>query len=198
MTEECKCCPFSKCPFDCALNDESSRRVQEIIYWRRPIKSLVVLAVVDVFMILLYFLNTGFFATVILLGCLNFLLKFVWAKFGEQISSFLFSPPLDDSAAADRTDRIRSVDEVKSFTKKYHDYVKTAVDWVRNYKQNPDFNSHLIFFGSAFVAFFVATLFGTWLLCFLAINAFFIVPACLLNSELHQFVQSKMNKAKAE
>lgn len=194
MSEQCKCCcPFAKC-----MNQEVSSRVQEIIYWRRPIKSLVVLAVVDLFMILLYFLNTGFFATVILLGSLRFLLRFAWAKFGEQISSFLFSPPLEDSASPDRSDRIRSVDEVKSFTKKYHDYVRIAIDWVKNYKQNPDLNSHLIFFGSAFVAFFVATLFGTWLLCFLAINAFFIVPACFLNSELHQLVQSKMNKTKTE
>lgn len=190
--ESCKCgCPFAKC-----LNEQSSARIQEIIYWRRPIKTLVLLAVVDLLMILIYFLNTGFFATVILLVALNFLLKFVWAQFGQSIENFLFTPSLRDTP--ERSDRIRSYDEVKSFVKPYHGYAGQAVEWVKNYKQNPDFNSHLIFFGSAFVAFFVTTLFGTWLLCFLAVNAFFIVPACFLNSDLHEFVQSKLNKPKTE
>lgn len=188
---ECKRCPFSKC-----MTDECVSHAQEIIFWRRPLKSLAVLVCIDLLFFLFYVLNTGFFATVILLFALPFLFSFIYRKFQQPISNFLFTPAID--ANPSRKDRIRSLDEVKAFAGQYHNYVRQGIQWIENYRQTQTLNSHLIFFGASFVSFFVTTLFGTWLLCFLVVNAIMIVPAAFLQEDLHAFIRSKLNKPKKE
>ncbi|OHT07364.1 hypothetical protein TRFO_24448 [Tritrichomonas foetus] len=191
---ECEC---SKCPFKAHATPEFLGHLQEIIYWRRPIPSLVVLLLTNFFFFVIYKLNTGCVATAILLCALHGGLKVVMDKFGDKINGFLFSPPLEKDSE-NRTDRIRSVEEVTAFVKTYHNYVKFAIDWLNDYLKHQTIKSHVIFFGSAFAAFFVTTLFGTWGLCFVLTNAFLTVPALLLNTELHAFINEKMNKPKTD
>lgn len=191
MCDNCpKCCPFAA-----HMNESFLTKSQEVIFWRRPIASAVVLAFVDLMFLIARGMNMSFLATVCFVNLVHIAISILDKIIGGIVIPLLFKGdlPADEQ---DAPNRIRSFEEAKAYLHGLFEKKNELKKWLSDYLENPTLERHLIFFGASFIVFTICTVLGSWWTLFLITNFVLIVPGVYYCPKVRNFVSTKIEQAK--
>lgn len=169
------------------------KRLQEFIFWRRPLTTGFFYLIAHVIFIAGYFLHFNSPCSLLV----GLLLWNLWSISSNETREFFFQPEIDDSKNKN-SDRIRSNEEVEEVVCRCKDNCKRFARAMKKFGKDPNLEMLLMFFFFSISSFVVSALLGSWFIAYLMMNAFFIIPVFIVNSGFRVFLlklfRSKNNK----
>jgi hypothetical protein len=179
----------------CYVTPSAICKLQEVLFWRRPLALVLVLVIVDSIFAVVYALHLSFLSTIFFLCVVGNVARFIYEFAGTDIDLWLFETPLP-SDDPDRPNRVRTPEEVDAIVRNWQTNGRRLVEWFRGYIAEPNWGKHAMFFGAVFIVFVVATAIGTFAIAVIVGHAMLVLPGLLLNPAVREFVGERIGRAK--
>lgn len=170
-------------------------KLQEVLFWRRPLALALVFVIVDSIFTLVYALRLSFLSTILFLCVVSNIVRFVYEFAGTGVDLWLFEAPRppDDP---NQSNRVRTPEEVDATICYWQANGRRFGEWFRNYIAEPSWGKHAMFFGAVFIVFVVAMAVGTFSIVAIIVHAILVLPGLLLNPAVRGFVSERIRRAK--
>lgn len=151
------------------VDERTWMRVQELMFWYRPISSAFALICVNLFLIAAHVMHLDFVSGALLLMCVNNL-RFAVPK---ETMDFFFEPETGE----EERKKLISMDELRKFEDEIKQCFSEKIGkWIDSYMRYSDVWKHTAFFLIAMAAFLVTVVYSEILTAFLIGNGLFVVP----------------------
>ena len=166
------------------LSEGFISRIQELLFWRRPLISLFFSVVINLILFLIYYLDLSFLSTIGLLGAVRSLFLLLCPKAFDS----MFRNQKDENDTS--TNRIRTLQELKPKIQRLNKAIENIKLWFDEYVKNPTLKKNFIFFGFSALSFITAETLGTVFIFWILIDSVLFITPLLVNPKINEFAKN--------